>query len=76
MDLRKLIEKHVLSWNDEMVKPGCDHESLADKIQTVLADEGYVVSQEDIQRLVERLAKSGAKSKSELTEGLVYIVEN
>ncbi|MFO0980981.1 MAG: hypothetical protein U1E76_04390 [Planctomycetota bacterium] len=76
MDLRKLIEKHVVAWGDEMHRPGCDHESLADRIQTVLADEGYVVSQEDILGLVQRLAKTGAKGRSELTEGIVYIVEN
>jgi hypothetical protein len=74
MDLRKLLETHAQRWTDEMQKPNCDHETLADKIQTLLADEGYVVSQEDIQRLVEKLSKS--VSRKALVDGLVHLVEN
>lgn len=74
MDLRKLLDTHAPRWTEELQKPQCDHESLADKIQTLLADEGYVVSQEDIQRLVERLSK--AVTKTALVDGLVHLVEN
>ena len=74
MDLRKLLETHSQRWTDEMLKPNCNHEILADKIQTLLADEGYVVSQEDMQRLVEKLSKSGTRNA--LVDGLVHLVEN
>ena len=74
MDLRKLLETHAQRWIDELQKANCDHETLADKIQTLLADEGYVVSQEDIQRLVEKLSKSA--NRTALVDGLVHLVEN